>query len=324
MNTKNLLNTFSPERFGRWVLRWRWPIIVATLALVAAAGTGLGRIEMKNDYRVFFGKDNPQLVAYEAIRNTYTKDNNVIFVLTQDKDLVFSKNYLQAVSWLTDQAWKLPFATRVDSITNFQHSQAIEDDLLVGDLVPDPANVTPQELDQAKVIAYREPLLNNRLIGANEKVTGISVTLTLPEKENTEAMKVAAASRELAAEFEQKYPGFDVRLTGIVMLNNAFGESSIQDMSSIMPLMYLGIFTVMALRHFHCHGPPLALGGGHLRGCYDDLLLRHHRHGPDGLAGHPAVPHSLHRANHDHDPGGGRQHPSAGHIFQGDGPRAYP
>ncbi len=97
------------------------------------------------------------------------------------------------------------------------------------------------------MIAYREPLLKNRLIGANEKVTGISVTLTLPEKENTEAMTAAAASRELAAEFEEKFPGFDVRLTGIVMLDNAFGESSIQDMTSIMPLMYLGIFTVMAL-----------------------------------------------------------------------------
>ena len=117
----------------------------------------------------------------------------------------------------------------------------------MGDLVPDPAHATPQELACAKVIAYREPLLKNRLIGANEKVTGISDTLTLPEKENTEAMTAAAASRELAAEFEEKFPGFDVRLTGIVMLDNAFGESSIQDMTSIMPLMYLGIFTVMAL-----------------------------------------------------------------------------
>ncbi len=117
----------------------------------------------------------------------------------------------------------------------------------MGDLVPDPAHATPQELACAKVIAYREPLLKNRLIGANEKVTGISDTLTLPEKENTEAMTAAAASRELAAEFEEKFPGFDVRLTGIVMLDNAFGESNIQDMTSIMPLMYLGIFTVMAL-----------------------------------------------------------------------------
>ncbi len=104
MKINQYLKTISPERFGRWVLRWRWPIIAATLALVGAAGAGLGRIEMKNDYRVFFSEDNPQLAAYEAIRNTYTKDDNVIFVISEDKDSVFSGKYLEAVAWLTDQA----------------------------------------------------------------------------------------------------------------------------------------------------------------------------------------------------------------------------
>ncbi len=247
MKIKNYLTPISPERFGRWVLRWRWPIMVASLALVVAAGSGLGRIKMKNDYRVFFSEDNPQLAAYEAIRNIYTKDNNVIFVLSQDKEKVFTGNYLEAVAWLTDRAWQLPFATRVDSITNFQYSRAEEDDLMVGDLVLDPINRTAEELAGARELAYKEPLLNNRLIGTNEKVTGINVTLTLPEKESTEAMTAATASRLLAKEFEEKFPGFEVRLTGIVMLNTAFGESSIEDMSSIMPLMYLGIFIVMAL-----------------------------------------------------------------------------
>ncbi len=247
MKMKQYLTSFSPERFARWVLRWRWPIIVAALALVIAAGSGLGRIEMKNDYRVFFSEDNPQLETYEAIRNIYTKDNNVIFVLSQNEEEVFTGNYLDAVAWLTKQAWQLPYTTRVDSITNFQHSQAVEDDLMVGDLVLDPINRTTEELADAREVAYKEPLLNNRLIGANDNVTGINITFTLPEKNSTESMEAALASRELAAEFEKEFPGFEVRLTGIVMLNNAFGESSIEDMSSIMPLMYLGIFIVMAL-----------------------------------------------------------------------------
>ena len=42
---------------------------------------------------------------------------------------------LDAVEFLTLEAWQLPFVLRVDSITNYQHTTATEDDLIVADLV---------------------------------------------------------------------------------------------------------------------------------------------------------------------------------------------
>jgi uncharacterized protein len=45
--------------------------------------------------------------------------------------------------------------------------------------------------------------------------------------------------------FNAAYPEYKVYLTGMVMLNNAFAESSIRDMSTIVPLMYLGILIAM-------------------------------------------------------------------------------
>ncbi len=247
MTIKNTLNSLTPEGFGHWVIRWRWAIILASLALVVSLGSGARLIQIKNDYRVFFGKDNPQLVSYETLRNIYTKDDNVIFVVSNPQADVFSPQYLDAVGWLTGEAWKLPYATRVDSITNYQHSEAVEDDLMVGDLVPDPANTSTADLEKAKAISFSEPLIYKRLVGDNPAVTGVNLTLTLPEKKSTEAMTAANAARDLAERFEQKFPGYQVRLTGIVMLNNSFGESSINDMSTIMPLMYIGIFGTMAI-----------------------------------------------------------------------------
>ena len=235
------------EILGRWIIRWRWAIIIATIAIVIAAGSGAKRIEFNNDYRVFFSKENPQLLSFEALQNIYTKDDNIQFVLSSHSSDLFSADFLEAVSWLTDEAWKLPFTTRVDSLTNFQHSEAEGDDLMVDDLVSSPRHLSAEDLAKIEEVAYNDPLLYNRLVGDRRNVTGINVTLTLPEKDTTEGAQAAVAARELSHRFEVKFPKIKVYLTGVVMLNNAFGESAIGDMSTLVPLMYLSIIITMGV-----------------------------------------------------------------------------
>ncbi len=190
------------------------------------------------------------MVSYEALRDIYTRDDNILFVLSEPEGDLYSREFLEAVAWLTDEAWKLPFTTRVNSVTNFQHSEAEGDDLIVGDLVIDPAGLTAEDLAKIEKIALNEPLLYNRLIGDKHHVTGINVTLTLPEKDSMEAVVAATAAKELAGNFEENFPDLDVYITGMVMLNNAFAEASIKDMSGLIPIMYGGILviTVILLR----------------------------------------------------------------------------
>ncbi|MFY9270944.1 MAG: hypothetical protein WAO55_14470 [Candidatus Manganitrophaceae bacterium] len=45
-------------------------------------GTSGGRfIEFNDDYRVFFGKDNLDLLVFEVMQDTYSKRDNVLFVI---------------------------------------------------------------------------------------------------------------------------------------------------------------------------------------------------------------------------------------------------
>ena len=44
---------------------------------------------------------------------------------------------LAAIEDLTERAWKTPHSMRVDSLSNYQHSESIEDDMSVGDLYED-------------------------------------------------------------------------------------------------------------------------------------------------------------------------------------------
>ncbi|MCI0527878.1 MAG: hypothetical protein L0Y56_10620, partial [Nitrospira sp.] len=110
--------------FSHWVIRWRWGIILATLLVVFSAASGARFINFMDDYRIFFGKENPELLDFEALQNTYTKTDNLFFVVAPKDGKVFTRQTLASVVWLTREAWQIPYSTRVDSITNFQHTSA--------------------------------------------------------------------------------------------------------------------------------------------------------------------------------------------------------
>ncbi len=248
MKLENELKYTTPvERFTDWVIKNRWMVIIMTLLLTLGAGWGAQHIIITNDYRVFYSPENPQLKAFDALQEVYTKDDSVLFALTPDDGDVFNPKFLEAVTWTTDEAWKLAYVTRVDSITNFQNSVAEEDDLYVDDLIIEPSSLSTEELKLAKETSLKEPLLYERIITDKTNITGVNATMTFPGKDIKEGTIAAFEARELETRIMAKFPGVDVHLTGMVMMNNAFSESAIMDMQTIIPLMYLGILITITL-----------------------------------------------------------------------------
>jgi len=228
------------REYSQFILRYRWIAVLLSVIWIAVMGAGAQYLTFTNDYRVFFGEDNPQLVAFEYLQDTYAKNDNAMLVLVPRDGEVFTRETLAAVAWLTERAWQAPYSTRVESITNYQHTSADGDDLLVEDLAYDPENLGDEDLQRIRDIALNEPVLVNRLISPRAHVTGVNITVELPGVDPiVENPKVVDFVRDLRAEFEQKYPDIEVKLTGIVMMNQAFPEASQYDMSTLFPLMLL-------------------------------------------------------------------------------------
>ncbi len=189
-----------------------------------------------NDYRMFFGEDNPQLLAFEKMQATYNKNDNVLFVVTPKSGKVFSRETLSIIKDITKEAWQIPFSTRVDSITNYQHTTAEEDDLIVDDLVVDPDTLTDGNLLRIQSIAINEPTLVNRLVSPDSKYTGVNVTVQLPGKELNEVPITVAFARDIKTRMLEKYPEVEIRLVGMAVMNNAFPEASMDDVANLYPL----------------------------------------------------------------------------------------
>lgn len=234
------------ESFARFIIRWRYLVVLLTLVMVAALGYGGQKLAFSNDYRVFFGQENPQLLAFERMQNTFNKNDNISFVITPKDGQVFSVETLSAIKELTTEAWQIPFSTRVDSITNYQHTRATGDDLEVADLVADPASLSPNQLLEIRDIAVNEPMLLHRLISPDSHYTSVNATLQLPGKSLAEVPTAVSFARDLRQRILEKYPSLDIRLTGMVVMNNAFPEASQSDAANLYPLA-LGLILLTLL-----------------------------------------------------------------------------
>jgi len=237
------------ETYSSWILTHRWWVIAATLLLVSLAGSGGQLLEFSTDYRVFFSDENPQLTAFDALQDTYTKNDNLLIMLAPEAGDVFTPRVFEAIFDITEQAWQIPYSLRVDSLSNYQHTYAEGDDLTVIDLIEEPTAKTADQVERVRAIALNEPLLVRRLVSPQGHVTAVNVTIELPGKNpGKEVPEAVAKAREIVAYVERTYPEIKVYLSGVVMMNNAFAEASRYDMTHLLPLALLIIVVAILLQ----------------------------------------------------------------------------
>jgi predicted RND superfamily exporter protein len=245
------IDRFAAALTGAVIAR-RWLVIAGAVLLAAVVAAGASRLEFSTNYRVFFSEANPELQAFENLQNTYTKNDNFFFVIEPRSGSAFDAETLAAVEQLTEAAWQIPYAIRVDSVSNFQHTYAIEDDLIVEDLVSDAPARDADYFDDRRDVALAEPLLRDQIVTADAGVTAVNVVLQYPERGLTEVPEAVAFARDLKAQIESDFPAVQIHLTGVSMLNNAFAETGMADASTLMPLMFVVIFalTWLIIRSF--------------------------------------------------------------------------
>ncbi len=242
------------QQFENWVrgyaervIRYRWWIIVGSLALVVLAASGGKNLAFTTNYRVFFSQENPELNAFEKFQKTFTKNDNILVVIQPKDGKVFKPKMAEALEWLSAEAWKVPYAIRVDSISNYQHTWAKGDELVVEDLIRGGKNYSQRKLDKRESVALAEPLLRGNLISPDADTTGINITIQYPEKSIKEVPESVAYVRGLVAQLEKNYPDLTIVLSGVSMLNNAFGEAGQMDVMTLIPLMYLILIVMLAI-----------------------------------------------------------------------------
>ena len=136
------------------------------LILVAGAGR---IVEVDVDVRNHFAKEDPHIVALERLEETYALSDTALVAIAPESGSVFTREALVAIEDLTEQLWQTPYATRIDSIANYSHSQGRGDELIVEPLVDNASTLGDSDIDRIRDIAL-----------ATEEVASFPMTDGLP------------------------------------------------------------------------------------------------------------------------------------------------
>ena len=237
----------SLDRYAAAILHRRWPVaVLATLLMLVVTG-GARFIGVTNDYRSMFAEDNPQLAAFDALEDTYSASNAALIAVAPREGSVFTREALGAIEELTDAAWRTPWSTRVDSLTNYSHSEAIEDDLVVEPLVDDAQSLGDADLARIEGIALNAIDVAGRLVSHDGRVAGLVINFALPENPDAAVVEITGYLDALLEEARTSHPDAAYYLTGDVVMNRAFAEATQDDLETLAPIVFLVIVVTAAV-----------------------------------------------------------------------------
>ncbi|HAS6105439.1 TPA: MMPL family transporter [Vibrio vulnificus] len=244
-NERTSLLAFS-TRFSFWTL------IISLIAIVATA-MGAKNLYFRGDYNIFFDGSNAQLQAFDEIQTTFAKTDNIALVLAPKSGDVFDQRTLTQIQEMTEQAWQVPYSSRVDSLANYQHTEAVDDDLLVEDLLYQSYPLTAERIAKVRTIAMSEPLLVNALVSEKGDVAVINITMQMPGVDETaEVNEVIAYVEQMLSHYRAQYPDVTIYKAGIIAMNHSFAMAAQNDSATLVPTMLLVIlvFLTLMLRSF--------------------------------------------------------------------------
>ncbi len=234
------------DRYIDFVLRRRWLVVLLAVLVMLAAAAGMPGITVSSSYRVLFGKDNPHLLAFDELQDTYSASRSALIAISPREGTVFTRETLATIEELTEAAWQTPHSIRINSLTNYFHSEAVGDDLTIAPLVEGAASFSDAELDRVRTIALNEPELVGQLVAGDGRTAGLVISFALPEPEEPAWAEISDHLGDLLDEARAAHPDLAYFLTGNVILNQTFTDAA-QDAEELVPIVFLVILVIAAL-----------------------------------------------------------------------------
>ena len=235
------------SRYIDFILRRRWWVVALSVLLMVLVAAGGDRVVVANDFRLLLGENNPELAALNGLEDTYAASNTVLIAIAPQNGSVFTRSTLEAVEALTEEAWLTPHSSRVDSLTNYNHTYADGDDLIVEPLVDGANALSDDDLQRIRNIALSEPEIAGRLISRNERVAALAISFIKADDQSSIVAEVPDYLNSVLDEFRARHPALGFYLTGDVILNRTTAAAMEEGVRSTLPIGFLLVLLGSAL-----------------------------------------------------------------------------
>ncbi len=235
------------NRYIDFVLRRRWWVAAFAILLLVLAAAGGDRVIVANDFRQLLGENNPELAALNGLEDTYAASNTVLIAIAPRNGSVFTRSTLEAIEALTEEAWLTPHSSRVDSLTNYNHTYAEGDDLIVEPLVDGADGLNDSDLTRIEKIALNEPELAGRLISRDGRVAALAISFVKTDDQTAIVADVPDFLNTVLDKARADHPELGFYLTGDVILNRTTAAAMEEGVQSTLPIGFLLVLIGSAL-----------------------------------------------------------------------------
>lgn len=245
------------EKYIAAVLRHPWLVIIATLTIAISSSYGMQHLIVDAGVDALIGDTYQSKIEHKKVLDDFTESTNLqILIVGNEEPLadqgngqIFTQQGLSLLRELTDEAWQIPYVGRVDSITNYQHTEADGDDLVVAALVPLASDVDTDVVQKTKHVALSEPQLSGQLVAVNGNIAIINIEFNIPDSD-----KRANIYREVMqfvdswlTPYRKDNANFNFRYSGDLAFDAAAVTYVEKDGITLVPLMLLFIVIILRL-----------------------------------------------------------------------------
>ena len=234
-----MTSRFKISFYDLVVDRYFWTMAASFVVIAVLAAGAQHLVTVKVGIRNHFSENDPLLVQLEQFEETYAVSDSVLVIVAPSDGTVFTREALVAIDQLTEVLWRTPYAVRVDSITNYLHTEGTDDSLIVGQLVDDAALLDEAEIDRIREIALTAQETAGRLVSRDGRLAGLIVSLALPD-EGREQTRIEVVDDLYGFVNTQRAanPDIEYHLYGELLLNRAVRDALNEDTSILAPIAF--------------------------------------------------------------------------------------
>lgn len=208
-----------------------------SLLFIGAMAPGLQYFQEKYDVRIWFRETDPLIKTLNSFERQFGNDESIVVAL-YSKEGIFSPKAAQAIVEITEKLWRVPEVIRVDSLSNYNYSYAVEDEIFVEPFFEEGRTDFDEDyLKDRKEKALSHKVMPNYLVSKDGKAAMIFARLvpTLQGSPNYEV--IVTQTKELLKKYDAEN-SLEIHVVGEAAVNDAFRSVANSDGMIFLPLLF--------------------------------------------------------------------------------------
>ncbi|HEX6430459.1 MAG TPA: MMPL family transporter [Niastella sp.] len=205
------------EKIARFVLRFRWMLLILLLALTGLLGYHASKVQMSYEFSRAIPTDNPKYQAYQAFRSQFGEDGNLMAIGIQT-DKLFQASIFNDYAELAKQIKAVPAVEDVLSVpaaTNLV-KDAMNEKLNAIPVFPDRTLLQP-ELDSMSATFFNLPFYQGLLYNPDSHTYMMGIRINKDVLNSKRRNKVVADIVTIANAFGQKH-NLEMHYSGLPLI----------------------------------------------------------------------------------------------------------